>query len=240
MATPTMKFNAPPEMSVLENDVPIVPIAEKTPAATPAEISNLIVATNDEVTNIRRLIVLVPTVEVDDTQIAREIWEIASSPHLAVMFLGLCKDITEESRMRRRLAMLAALTRDPRINIETQLEYGNNFIRSLRNISQKGDVIICHAEQQIGLWHTPLSEALEKSGASVWTLSGFYPMKNPMRPKPFTNIFFWSVSILILAGFFWFQAQTLRLTVNWAKNSLLYVSVFVEIGLLWVWHKISS
>ncbi len=239
MTTPTVKFKPPSEMPVLENSVPIIRYSETASVDSP-HVSELLVANQDDVADIRRLVVLVPSVEMDDVQIAREIWELAAPPHLAVLFLGLCSDISEESQMRRRLATLAALTRDPRITVESQLEYGKNFIRHIKTIQQNGDVIVCHAEQQIGFGNKHLSKALEKAGASVWTLSGFYSKKNSLRSQPLAGVIFWSISILILAIFFWFQAQTLRLTVNWAKNTLLYASVFTEVGLLWVWHKISS
>ena len=244
MTTPRSKFKVQSEMPVLENEIAILhppdEISKNTGHTESTVISESTLLQNNDHINIRRLVLLVPNVDIDEVKVARQIWETAVPARSAVLFIGLCSDIVEEPHLRRRLAMLAALTRDARISVETRLEFGRNWIRSLKPISRAGDVVICFAEQRTGLWHKPLSEALEKTGASVWTLSGFYPTKNISSLRSFANILFWSLSIVILTVFFWLEVQTLRLTVEWAKNTLLYLSVLGEVGLLWFLHKILS
>ena len=244
MTTPMPKFKVRSEIPVLENEIAILhppdEISKNMGTTKTAAASESMPSQNNESINVRRLVILVPGVDIDEARVAREIWETAAPARVAVLFVGLCGDILEEPHLRRRLAMLAALTRDDRINVETRLEFGRNWVRSLKPISKTGDVVICFAEQQIGFWNKPLSEALEKAGASVWTLSGSYPMKNRFSLRPFASILFWSLSIIVLTFFFWLQAQTLRLTVEWAKNTLLYLSMFGEVGMLWFLHKILS
>ena len=235
MTTSVPKFKVQSEMPVFEDE-----ISKNTGQTESISISGLSLPQTTDHIPIRRLVVLVPNVDIDEVKVAREIWETSTPAQLSVLYLGLCTDIVEEPHMRRMLAMLAALTRDARINVETRLEFGRNWIRSLKPISRAGDVVVCFAEQQTALWHKPLSEALEKTGASVWTLSEFYPMKNNSSPGPYAGILFWGLSIVILTGFFWLQVQTIRLTVEWAKDTLLYLSVPGEVGALWFLHKILS
>ena len=244
MTTPMSKFKIRSDVPVSENEIAILhppdEFSKNRARTESAVISESTPSQSNDFADIRRLVILVPNADIDEVKIAREIWETAAPARLAVLFIGLCGDIVEEPHLRRKLAMLAALTRDDRISVETRLEFGRNWLRSLKPISKTGDVVICFAEQQIGLWRKPLSEALEKTGVPVWTLSGSYPMKNTFSLRPFASILFWGFSIVVLTFFFWLQAQTLRLTVEWAKNTLLYLSVFGEVGLLWLLHKILS
>lgn len=188
---------------------------------------------------VRRLIVLVPNLDMDEVAVARQIWELASPPGLAVLFLGLCADIIEEPRMRRRLIALAALTRDARVPVETRLEFDHNWIRRVKAILGSGDIIVCHAEQRTGLWRKPLSQTLAAMGAPVWILAGFYPPINGSRPGRLTEVIFWAISMAILVGFFWLQVQIARLPKDWTQSTLLSLSVLVEVGLLWAWHHFS-
>jgi hypothetical protein len=187
----------------------------------------------------RRLVVLVPNLEMDEVEMARRIWEMASPPHLAVLFLALCNDALDEPRIRRRLATLAALTRDNRIAIETRLESGRNWTRKVKDFLREDDIVVCHSNHTVGWTHKLLSQALTELGASVWTLKGLDMNTVQVRRKPFAEFLFWAVSLAIIAGFLWLQIRILNITENWAQNILLYLSVPIEIGLLWIWHNIS-
>src|SRR5689334_2075533 len=68
----------------------------------------------------QRLVVLVPNVEVDEVELAYRIWSLASPRRLEVLFLSLVGEAREEAQARRRLARLAAITRDQGTRIETQ------------------------------------------------------------------------------------------------------------------------
>lgn len=187
----------------------------------------------------KRLIVLVPNWDVDEVEIARQVWKLAMPFGLAVLFLGLCTDITEELSMHRRLATLASLTRDPRLSVDTHLEVGRNWMRKLKAILHSGDVVVCHAEQRVGLWRVPLREQLSKLGAPIWALEGIHP---PMKSSAFAKIkeaIFWLVSIVVIVVFFWLQVSIVRMSKDWAHSALIYLSVLSETGLLWIWHSVS-
>lgn len=196
-------------------------------------------ARDSGLTAARRLVVLVPAVDVDEAAVARYIWELAAPAGLAVLFLGLCARSTQEPAMQRRLVTLASLTRDARIALETRLEFGRNWLRRIRAVYQPGDVIVCHAEQRAGLGRKPLSRMVESMGAPVWTLAGLYPLEGTGRRDGPAELVFWAVSIAILAGFFWLQVRIVRMHEDWANNMLLYFSIITETGLLWAWHHLS-
>jgi hypothetical protein len=214
------------------------PQAASLPDLRPASVSVPTLAPAPK--PVRRLVVLVPNLEMDEVEMARRIWELASPPHLAVLFLALCTDAVDEPRIRRRLATLAALTRDERIAIETRLEFGRNWIAKLKAILRDDDIVICYADHTVGWNHKPLSHVLDEKGASVWTLKGLEMTTAQVHRKPFAEFVFWFVSLAIIAVFLWLQIRILTISEGWAQNTLLYLSVPIEIGLLWVWNNISK
>ena len=84
------------------------------------QLAGLFVAQDFDLTAIQRLIVLIPNLDVDETAIARKIWDLAFPARLSVLLLGLCPNLHEESNVRRRLITIAALIREPRISVEMQ------------------------------------------------------------------------------------------------------------------------
>lgn len=203
------------------------------------ETTSTLLTGNSVLTSIRRLIVLVPDLEVDQAELARQIWELASPPGLAVLFFSLCTDISNESHMNRRLIALAAMTREPRVHVETRLEFGRNWIHAIRKIFSPGDIVVCPAEQSLGWRRKPLGQILEAAHVPVWTLSGFYSL-TPRTRNWLVELIFWVVSIAIMLGFFWLQTQVVNFSNSWAQNIFLILSVFAEVGLLWGWHAVSS
>jgi hypothetical protein len=245
MTASTVKSKPRPELPLaIHNNEILTPstLHEPTSGSLPVEapeIAGLLHVEDGRLVSVRRLIVLVPNWDVDEVELARQVWELAVPLRLAVLFLGLCQDLTEELSMHRRLATLASLTRDPRLSVETRLEIGRNLPRKLKAIYTPGDVVVCHAEQRAGLWRIPLHEALAKLEAPIWTLEGNDPS---MKPSAFTGIkevIFWLISIAIMVVFFWIQVSIVRMSKDWAHSALLYFSVLSEIALLWIWHSVS-
>jgi len=186
----------------------------------------------------RRLVVLVPSADVDEVELARRVWELAAPHHLAVLFLALCEREQDEPRLRRCLATLSALTRDDRIAIETHLDYSRNWTRKLRFIVQAGDIIICQAEHESGIQHQPVGQSVAKLGFPIWILKGL--SMNITRPRHnfWKEILFWAVSIGVITGFLFLQVRILSISEHWAQNILLYLSIPAEFVLLGIWHAI--
>src|SRR5512138_1420275 len=101
----------------------------------------------------RRLIVLIPDIEADYSPVMQRIWELARTLESRVLFLGLCRDETEEPRMRRALVTMSALLQDSWVCTEARIELGTNWLRAIKSTWQTGDVIACFAGQQVGMAH---------------------------------------------------------------------------------------
>jgi len=205
-----------------------------------SEVGGLLVIQNQNIAAVRRLVVLVPNQDVDEVILAHEIWNAAFPPGLAVLLLGLCLNPNDEPRARRRLVTIAALIREPRVSVEMQLDFGRNWIPSLKSVLQRGDIIICPAGQQTGIFREPLDLALEKLGSPIITLPGLYPFTRRVIPRFIFESVFWAVSGAVLFVFFWFQSRILRISEEWVKDTLLSLSVLIELGLVWVWNNLSQ
>ena len=204
-----------------------------------SEIGSLLVVQDLNIAAARRLIVLIPDLDVDEVALAHEIWNLAFPPGLAVLLLGLCPNPNDEPGARRRLATVAALIREPRVSVEMQLDFGRNWIPILKSVLDSGDIVICPANQQIGIFREPLDLSVAKLGSPIITLSGLYPLTRKQAPSFIINAVFWVVSIATLCLFFLFQVQILRISEEWARDTLLSLSVLVEFSLIWVWNNLS-
>jgi len=191
----------------------------------------------------RRFVVLVPDQKTDDIELARRIWTMASPHGRAVLFLALCRDVRDESSLRRRLATLAAVTRDDQVHVEMKLTFDANWLPAVKSLWHPGDLIICHAEQSVsevwGLRRKPLAQVLVSTlNAPVCQLSGFYRTL-PTRPiHPLTRLLTWSIPIGIIVGFALIQVQLEQALTSGIRTLGLCLSVIVEFGCLWAWHSL--
>ncbi|MGH2522405.1 MAG: hypothetical protein ACRDH2_07865, partial [Anaerolineales bacterium] len=208
----------------------------------PSQVARLLIPEGEPLPPAHRLVVLIPDQDMNDAELARRVWGLASPRGLAILFLGLC-DGLEESRVRRRLATLAAITRDDWVRAEIRLEFEGDWRRSIKAIWRPGDLVVCHAEQTVEAWgvgRKPLSQALVSAlNAPVYVFSGFY---SELPTPPFSlasRLFSWAIPLAILAGFFWIQVQIDRLPTDWARTTLFILSVLAEFGLVWIWHRLS-
>ncbi len=190
----------------------------------------------------QRFVVLIPDEKTDDVELARRIWTMASPRGHAVLFLALCQDVSREPSLRRRLATLAAVTRDDRVQVEVKLTFDRNWIQAVTGLWCPGDLVLCHAEQSVsdvwGLRHTPLAQALISTlNAPVCQLSGFYTAQ-PVRPTDaLSQLLVWSIPIGIIAGFFLIQVRLVEALSGWRQTLGLCLSVLFEFGLIWKWHS---
>ncbi len=120
----------------------------------------------------RRLIVLIPA-DSDYQAATRRIWELANAMGSRVQFLGLCRDAAQEPNLRRGLVTMSALLQAGRVSAEAKVEIGTNWVNVVKRNYQTGDMIVCFAEQNVGLLHRPLSQILyAKLNAPIYILSG--------------------------------------------------------------------
>src|SRR5215204_2517248 len=122
-----------------------------------------------------RLIVLVPSLEMDLNAVTRRVWELANATGARIKFLGLCSDRLQEPSLRRRLATLSALVKDDKVFAEAEVIFGRNWVEAVKSRWQAGDMVVCCAEQRTGLWQKPLSQILHSDlNVPLYVLSGLY------------------------------------------------------------------
>ena len=185
-----------------------------------------------------RLIVLFPASEPDTHDLENRIWEIARSLHLNVMLLSLTNDFDEESQLRRKLITMAAMIKDSYLSTEIMIEHGNDWVRQVRKLWRKGDIVACYTNQKVGIMRKALDQILRSSlNMPVYILADTRPVKNS-KSTLLSQVFFWLGSLAIVGGFFWAEAQLTQLPQDWAHNALLYACVFVEFALIYLWNSL--
>lgn len=184
---------------------------------SPANVDSGLVA------SIQRLVVLTPQVDGLEAELARRVWLLAAPRGLDVLYLSLVDDTRNEPLSRRRMATLAALTRDPQMQVETALSFESDWPAAVRSVWRPGDLLICPVEvmRAVSTLHIPLY-MLDTLGGSM-----------PRRLQ--ATLARWAFALLpyvIVIAFFVLQAQV----ASWPHNAAYYVmmigSVVLEAGLI--------
>jgi len=210
--------------------VPITPALDLNAAAA----SSL----GKRVESTRRLIVLFPASELDTPELEQRIWEIARSLHLNILLVSLINDFDEETQVRRNLVTMAAVIKDPYVSTDILIAHGNDWVRQVRKIWQAGDVVACFAGQRVGAMRKPLDQLLKSSlGTTIYILADY---RTPVIPnRTFLSQFlFWSGALAIIAGFFWAEVRIGQMPQDWAHAALIYVCIFVEVVIIFVWNSL--
>jgi hypothetical protein len=131
------------------------------------------------------------------------------------------------------------MIKDDRVAVESKIESGNNWLNMVKSNWSEGDVIVCSAEQQLGFTQKPLSQILESNfNATVYVLAGIQQQENRQYSNWILNTIMWAGSIGIIFGFCWLQSKITQLSKDWAYSALLYISLFIEVGMLWMWNSL--
>lgn len=187
----------------------------------------------------RRLIVLVPESEADTALTARKIWELANTLKCGIQFLGLSKDAEHEPGVRRQLVTLSAMVGYENIPVESKIEIGNDWLSVVKSNWREGDMIVCFTGQNSGLAHRPLSQILESSlKTTVYVLTDLDETTAHTRSSWMSTAIAWSGSIGIILGFFWLQSKLIHPPEDWMHTVLLYITIFSEAGLIWIWNSL--
>lgn len=185
-----------------------------------------------------RLIVLFPASEFETPDLENRIWEIARSLQLDVLILSLTNDFDEEAQLRRKLITMAAMIKDPYVSTDILLEHGNDWVRQVRKIWRKGDIVACYANQKVGIMRKALDQILRSSlNMPVYILADARTIKNSKRSF-LTQFFFWLGALTIIGGFFWAEAQLTQLPQDWAHSVLIYVCIFAEFAFILLWNSL--
>lgn len=184
----------------------------------------------------RRLVVLVFDAEDAEMELARRIWLLASPRGLDVLYLSLNEDPSEEPLARRRLATLAALTRDARTRVETMLLFDHDWRVAVRRLAQPQDIVICSSEQTVpmrGHKRQSLDQALACELQVPVVVLWNHTRRAPHPPETVAaRRALGALPYLIVAGFFVVQWQIAQLPRGGAYYVLMCLSVLIEMGLI--------
>lgn len=185
-----------------------------------------------------RLMILVPESLADSAGTARKILGLAKTLEGEVQLIGLCKDVMSESSMRRQLIFLSAMVNDGLVSVESKVEFGNNWLKVVKANWHAGDIIVCFDGQYTGLMHKPVSQLIESNlKLDVYVLEGGVQTRS-FSPGWLSSVIAWIGSLSILAIFFWLQVQIIKIPEAWAQNTLMYLSIPIEVGLVWGWNTL--
>lgn len=184
-----------------------------------------------------RLIVLVPSLEVDLIVVTQRVWELANATGAHIKFIGLCNDAAQEPSLRRELATMSAIVKDGNISAEAEVVSGRNWVEVVKTRRQAGDIVVCCAEQRAGLMQRPLSQILQSDlDMPLYILTGLYS-QNVSHSNRLTQIFAWIGFIAIIAGFFLLQAKIDQLAKDWT-TVLQLLTTAIEFWLIWAWNNL--
>ena len=185
-----------------------------------------------------RLIVLFPASESISPELEHRIWEIARSLHLNVLLLSVTNDFDEESQLRRKLITMAAIIKDPNVSTDILIEHGTDWVRQVKKLWRKGDIVACYANQKVGIMRRTLDQILHSSlNMPVYILADVHPIKKS-KSILLSQFFFWLGSLAIVGGFFWVEAKLVQLPQDWAHSALIYVCVLVEFAVISFWSSL--
>ena len=187
---------------------------------------------------VRRLIVLFPASEIETPDLEHRIWELARSSHLNVLFLSLADDFEEETLLRRKLVTMAAMIKDPNVATDILIEHGSDWVGLVSKVWAKGDMVACYAGQRVGLMRKSLDQILKSNlETTVYILSNYQQDKN-LSSKFLSQLLFWLGSVVIIGSFLWGEVKIVQLPPDWTHTALIYVCIFVEVALIYLWNSL--
>lgn len=190
-----------------------------------------------------RLIVVMDNYLDNNDELAHEIYRMAERENRSVVYLVLVDDPDNLLSVSRNMATMKAVTSANKLKVEVQISKTDHWLENLSKIAGHKDVIVCQEEQTVksGLFDTiPLKDFISSRFKSpVRTVSGFYHPFRARAKKWLHEITFLIGFLVITAVFTWLQIDLDRSLAGVIKNFYIVVTLFFEIGAIWVWFKLA-
>jgi hypothetical protein len=191
---------------------------------------------------IKRLLVLLPSQDLDEAALANILWVLARKDNARARLLCLLSDWSDEPQMRLRAALVCALLRESGIEAEAEYAQGADWLRETQTRRLPGDVVVCHAEQTIAdganafsVQFKPISQFFIAQRIPVCEVSGVVRGKPQSRLSQLRSL---ALPALIIVLTLVAQVIFTRLTTSWAlwaRNLSLGVSSAVElVSIAWL------
>ena len=186
-----------------------------------------------------KLIVVMPDIA-EEVSLAGRILELAGAHDLRVLLLGICPERAGELELRRKLVILAAFIGDQGLPVDIKVENGKDWLGKIAAVWDEGDLLACYAGEKFGRQRNSLSDVLSSDlDIPIYVLSG---LDAPCRSgnSLLSQVVSWIGSIIVIAGFLWFQIKLGQPGNNAAYPVWLMVSVLAEIAVIWLWNSLSA
>ncbi len=187
----------------------------------------------------KRLIVLVPPHDIYEAMLARHVWTTALKSRSDVLYIAVARDPDEDAYVRRTLAVLAAMTRDARLQVATQVVFHAQWLKVLRSLYRSGDAIVCLAEhtlRRFGRAAQPLGELLAAEfEGNVQVLDGISVEQTQSRRAVWPLLREAAPFAMVMAFMELQMWATVQLGQTAARTALLALSVVVEFSVIWLW-----
>jgi len=184
---------------------------------------------------IDRLVVPVPSSDLDEAAFGQLVWQLAMAAEIGVLLLAKVEEPQEELMIRRRLTMLAALTRRRLRPVETAVVYQPTWIRAVRQVRRPGDVVVCPAEESPAGRkgrRTLADQVLVELEMPAYLLDEFRPDLDSRPPFRLARVLVWAAPLSLMAAFGAVQIQIVLQTQGWLQTLLLVTTVGLELATL--------
>jgi hypothetical protein len=187
---------------------------------------------------IKRLVIVVPDEDVEEPRLSRYLWSQASPGKLSILLVTLVDEPGNEFTALRRLAQIRGITQDIWVKVERRVVFGHSWSKALRLLLGPTDALFCPVEKTIMYrWFSkrPLSQTLQADlNREVLPLSGFYTDNTPHLPHWVHQIPFWIGCLLTLGIFSVLEFDVNRMASGWVGQLVFIGLVLAEVGFLYV------
>jgi hypothetical protein len=192
----------------------------------------------------KRLIVILPDGMAGNLDFAHKVHWMALQEQRKVLYLTLVDDNDKLLSKSRSMATMAAVTAGNLLPVHSKLVNASDWLKTLREISQPDDMIVCQAEQFVkkGLANAiPLGEYLRSIFTNqIVAVSGYYkPLREQLKRISFQILFL--LGFLIIFGLFTaLEVFMDRGLSGLPRMILLGTLVCCEFGAAYAWNNLIS
>jgi hypothetical protein len=183
----------------------------------------------------KRLVVILPDTNTDLFNLPRRIWHLAAPDCRQVLLMIRPCQVANEFHNQIDLTTLAAMIRDSRVVVQTQLILGQTVEQAARTCARPDDLFVCFAEHQVRgfLKKRPLAEVLHRATfRPVYTLKGAVSENEEPISARLIDILFLVLCLVSLIAFFAVQVWIDRNFAGTPKGLFHMLAVFIEVWLI--------
>ncbi len=216
-----------------------------------AVMSRQALAEQDAVIASRLVVVMLEPDE--EATLAGRILMLAGKDCRNVLLVGVCPDALRQTELRRRLVTIAAFLREQRLPdtsrtarsqedlcVEVRIEHGKDWIQRVKMTLQPGDTLACYEGQEAAKPRRQLCDVLSsnlESSTSIYVFSQLTPPRSSRRTL-LSQATSWLGSLAGIGTFFLLQMRIVTAIQGGTQSVLLLLTLFAEVGVIWIWNSL--